>query len=66
VIKTSTRPERRRAWLRPTHDWVNRADIILRNHMGMIVDRLPGQPDAGRSKYMPHIGKKQRAKGGAA
>lgn len=39
-----------------------RGDIILRNKFGAIVRRRPRLPVQGRSKYMPHIGAKQRAK----
>lgn len=66
MIKNSTRPERRRQSLRPHHNFINRADILVRGSFGELIARLPGRPVAGRSKYMPHIGAKQRAKGGAA
>lgn len=38
-----------------------RGDVMV-HHRGMLVSRTPRQPDAGRSKYMPHIGAKQRSK----
>jgi hypothetical protein len=43
-----------------------RGDVILRNKFGAVIDRFPRQPVQGRSRYMPHIGAKQRAKGAAA
>lgn len=33
---------------------------------GMVIGHRPIEPAYGRSKYMPHIGAKQRAKGAAA
>lgn len=43
-----------------------RADVLVRGRFGELIARLPGRPAAGRSKYMPHIGAKQRAKGAVA
>jgi hypothetical protein len=39
-----------------------RGEWLVRNRYGALVNRVPRQPEQGRSKYMPHIGKKQHAK----
>jgi hypothetical protein len=57
-------------WLHPTKGW--RAINEKRTQAALTVaeilhhDPLPRSLTAGRSKYMPHIGKKQRAKAAAA
>lgn len=39
-----------------------RGEWLVRNRYGALVKRVPRQPEQGRSRYVPHVGKKQRAK----
>lgn len=58
MIRTSTRPQRRREDLRTR--WTN----PLRNRPDQ-QSPVRMYSSIGPSKYMPHVGKKQRAKGAA-
>lgn len=56
-------------WLHPTKGWremsAERTNAALVVAQIMFRERTPRSLTAGRSKYMPHIGAKQRAKGAA-